>query len=107
MGKSQLLKGNCGERAIVTLLRQSGFGDATRNYADKVDRQGVDVFAGNLAIQVKTYRKPAPLSKYKEIKVDGYIKALVTKGDYGKWMIAMTLDDFLLIAQDVGVLYHK
>ena len=105
MGKSERDKGNRGEQQVVNILKKAGFDDAVRNYADKVDEQGVDVFAGNLLIQVKNYKKYAPLSKYDEIKRSDGFKALVTKGNRKPWMIAMTLEDFLAICQDIGLVY--
>ena len=86
-------------------LKAAGFHDATRNYADRVDGRGVDVTAANLLIQVKTYKKYAPIGKICEIKDDSGYPALVTKGDRQPWMICMQFDDFLAIAQDIGLLY--
>ena len=105
MGKSQRDKGNRGEQQVVNILKRAGFDDATRNYADKVDGQGVDVFAGNLLIQVKNYKKHAPLSKYDEIKRSDGFKALVTKGNRKPWMIALSLEDFLTIINDVVLVW--
>ena len=86
-------------------LKAAGFSDATRNYADRVDGRGVDVTAANLLIQVKTYKKYAPIGKINEINDTSGYAALVTKGNYEPWMICMKLDDFLAIAQDIGLLY--
>ena len=100
-------KGNRGERAIVNMFKKAGFEDAVRNYADKQDGMGVDVFAGNLLIQVKSYAKSVPISKYDEIKRSDGIKALASKVNHKPWMITMTLTDFLAIAEDVGILYDQ
>ena len=105
MSKSQLIKGSSGERAVVNKLKAAGFCDASRNLEDRVDRRGVDVTAANLLIQVKTYKKYAPLSKFDEIKDHDGLRALVTKGNHKPWMICMQFDDFLAIAQDIGLLY--
>ena len=90
---------------MVNLLKDAGFSDAVRNHADRVDRRGVDVTAANLLIQVKTYKKYAPIEKINEIKDHAGYRALVTKGNYKPWMICMQFDDFLAIAQDIGLLY--
>jgi hypothetical protein len=107
MGKSQRVKGAQGERDIVNRFKKAGFLDATRNYADKVDGLGVDVWAGALDIQVKTYKNYAPLSKYKEVKSNAGFKALVTKGNNEPWMIALKLDDFLKIVNDISLVWDR
>ena len=108
MSSPQYNKGYGAERELVKMLREvPGFEDATRNYADKVEGLGVDVTAGNMLIQVKRYKGSVPISKYDEIKRDGGIKALVSKSNYKPWMITLSLDDFITIANDVGALFGE
>ena len=90
---------------MVNLFQDNGFHDAVRNYADKAVPEGVDVYAGNMVIQVKSYKGSVPISKFREIKVMDKLRALVSKTDREPWMITMTLEDFFKIAQDVGELY--
>ena len=107
IGRAAKEKGDRGELKVVKMLQSAGFDDARRNYADKVDEQGVDVFAGTLLLQVKNWGKEVPMSKYGEINRHDGIRALVSNNTStrGPWMITMKLKDFLAIAQDVGLLY--
>jgi hypothetical protein len=106
MGKSQRDKGNRGERAVVNMFKAAGYSGASRNYADKVDGDGVDVTAGPWVIQVKHYKGGVPMSKYGEIKRQG-LRALVSKQDRQDWMVTMRLDDLLEILKDVGVAWEN
>ena len=109
MGKKERDKGGRGEREIVNRLKAAGFPGAYRNLNDKVDGKGTDIFAGNMDIQVKYWKKYAPISKYGEVAGGpGRIKLLVTKGTEARepWMVCLSLEDFLMICNDIGVLYN-
>jgi hypothetical protein len=108
MGKMQRTKGAAYERAIVNRLKAAGFPDAYRQLEFQASQAvGVDVRAGNLKIQCKRYAKYAPIAKINEIVEAGGIHVLVTKGDRVPDMVALSLDDFLAILEDVGVAYEK
>ena len=111
MSSKERDKGNRGERAVVKILRSHGFPEAARNYADKHDGRGIDVFAGNLNIQVKYHSRPVPMRHYNEIADEpGKVRVLASKvtsaGKRTPWMVTLSLDDFMSICEDVGVVYE-
>ena len=107
MGKRERDKGKRGERAVKNMFLDAGFTDAERNLNDVVDGQGIDVTAGNFAIQVKSYKKSVPMNKLYEINTgnSGQFELLASKVNREPWLVTMRLRDFLTIMQDIGVAY--
>lgn len=108
MGKKSRTKGFSYEREIAKRLRNL-FPKARRHLEFQAEEAalGIDLInTGNLAIQCKRYKGYAPISKISEVKKSG-IRVLVTKGDRLPDMVVLSLDDFLAILEDVGVVYTE
>jgi hypothetical protein len=68
---------------------------------------GIDVKAGNLDIQCKRGARYAPITRIEEVRTfEGRIPALVTRGDRKKAVICLYLDDFINIANDIGIIFE-
>ena len=62
---------------------------------------------GTLRIQCKRYANYAPITKIEEVsRLDG-IACLVTKADRKPVVIALYLDDFIKILNDIGEVYDE
>ncbi len=112
MGKAQRDKGLNREREIVRDYAKIFTSGAYRIIESQqlknreIKREGVDVVAGNLAIQSKRYKGYAPISAIEEIKALSHeIPILNTKPDYKPAIICMYEKDFKRIIQDIGVVY--
>ena len=107
MGKSQRDKGKRGERAVKRMFYDAGFEDAERNLNDVIDGQGIDVTAGNFAIQVKVRKNSVPMNMLYEVQTgnNGQFELLASKVDRQPWLVTMRLNDFLTIMQDIGAAY--
>jgi len=101
-------KGHGFERYIVNKLKQF-FPNAERvKCGDSLDLKGVDIRgAGRLHIQAKRNRNYAPIGKIEEIKTEGGIPILWTKGDRRRPIVCMYEDDFLEIINNNGVIYER
>lgn len=106
MGKMQRNKGANYERQIARRFKAL-FPNAERNLTETRTGQGIDLTdTGNLQVQCKRHKKYVSISTYDEIpKVDGKINVLVTKADRLPDMVVLSLDDFMAIIEDVGVVY--
>lgn len=108
MGKAERNKGLSYEREVANKLKDV-FPQAKRHLEfQKEECNGVDLDnTGNLLIQCKRGKKYAPLSKIKEIQPSNGIHCLVTRGDGGKSIVCLYLDDFIEILKDIGVVYEE
>jgi len=90
----------------VALLKPV-FPEADRKIANDHKREnGADlVNTGNFAIQVKRYKKPAPITKLYEASGAGGMPVLLTRGDGGEWLVAMRAEDWLRVLADIGEAY--
>lgn len=97
-GKAARRKGFGFERFVANLLKPF-FPKAQRQLEYQANQcMGVDLAnTGIFAIQCKAYKKYAPITKIFEIKVKDKINLLITKGDRLPPMVTMSLDDFLLL----------
>jgi hypothetical protein len=104
-GKMARNKGKRGELEAAELLRQV-FPDCRRRVVNhKGVEDGRDLEnTGAFAVQVKRHARPASLSHLDKITAAG-IPLLVTRGDGGKWIAALPLDDFIRILGDVAEAY--
>lgn len=106
MGKSRR-KGHGYEREVARQFRVI-FPRAERlleyqfSQANGVDLQNT----GRLAIQCKRHKSYVPVNTINEIKPEGTIKVLVTKGDRIPAMVILSLDDFIEILLDPGIIHR-
>lgn len=106
MGKSERTKGHNFEREVAKAFRQL-YPESMRQLEYQIGL-GVDVKAGPFDIQCKRNKKWCPLSKIKEVPDSpGRVPLLVTKGDREKTLVAMELDVFLKILEDIGEAYSN
>lgn len=104
MSKLSRTKGHAFERYVAQKFRSIFPG--ARRLLEYQEGVGVDIEnTGPLRIQCKAYKDYAPISKINEVKLSG-IPCLVTKGDRKTPMIVLSLDDFLRIIEDTGVLHE-
>ena len=102
-------KGLAFERFVANKLKHL-FPNAKRHLESQIqDCMGYDIDnTGNLYIQCKAYAKYAPLTKIQEVKAPSQgIPVLATKGNNQKPMVAMYLDDFIKIIEDIGEVYDE
>lgn len=107
-GKFSRSKGARGERKACELLRDT-FPDVKRHLEfQEAEALGYDLDnTGQLRIQVKNYKGYAPISKLFEVQANGgELPVLLTMADRKPAVVAMRLDDFLKILEDVGVVYE-
>lgn len=92
-------KGHSFERQIAVALRVVYPGARRWLENHKDDANGVDlVDTGHYRFQLKRGRKPAPLSKLKEVQCDealGEVPVLVTQGDFERVLVALPFEEFL------------
>ena len=111
MSKAQRDKGKRGERIAVHYLRKV-FPDAARDLNDVYAKSGVDLTnTGALLVQVKHYKKHAPISKLYEVQFEpnsDKIPVLFSLPTDRKERDTVTLyvDDFIRILEDIGVVYN-
>lgn len=110
MGKKSRTKGHSYERATARKLRDV-FPNAMRHleYQTSEANKGIDlVNTGQLRIQCKRYKGYAPITKIFEVSGgEGEIPVLITKADRKPDMVVLSLDDFLKIIKDVGVVFYS
>jgi len=98
-------KGKRGELEAAELLRQIFPHCRRRVVNHKGVEDGRDLEnTGAFAVQVKRHANPASLAHLGKITAAG-IPLLVTRGDGGKWIAALPLEDFIRILGDVGEAY--
>lgn len=107
MSKAEREKGKRGELDAAKELRRV-FPDAARkvvNHAGAED--GVDlVGTGALRVQVKNHQRYTPVTTLDTIKATDGIPIVLTRAFRREWRIAMRLEDFLKILEDVGAAYE-
>jgi hypothetical protein len=104
-GKMARNKGKRGELEAAELLRRV-FPHCRRrvvNHAGVEDGRDLEN-TGAFAVQVKRHARLASLSYLDKITAAG-IPLLVTRGDGGKWIAALPLEDFIRILGDVAEAY--
>lgn len=102
MGKLSRTKGHSFEREIAKRLR--GIFPQARRHLEYQDAEanGIDlVMTGKYSIQCKRGRKPAPISKIREVEPkDGQSPLLITQGDRDKIYVVMEFDEFLTLLKE-------
>lgn len=103
-GRAVRQKGHSFERECALALRKV-YPDAKRHLeVQKCEALGYDLDnTGPFKFQCKRNVKYAPLNKIEEVQAaSGDIPALITKGDHKKAIVALYLDDFIKILNDIG-----
>jgi len=92
-GKSSRTKGHSYEREIAKKLRE--IYPNARRALEYQEGTGVDIEnTGKLRIQCKRGKRYAPVTKIKEVQLEG-IPVLITKADREKDIACLYLEDFL------------
>jgi len=107
-GKMSRTKGHSYERKTAQVFQKLGFKDAKRQL-EYQEGLGVDLAnTGPFRVQCKRYKGYAPITKLEEVpKTSENIPLLITKADHKPDVVALYLDDFIRILEDIGVAYEE
>jgi len=104
VGAYERRRGLTFERKCATLLRRV-YPDCKRHLESQVQEAlGFDLDnTGPFRFQCKRNKAYAPISKIEEVQIgEGIMPALITQGDRKRPVVALYLDDFIKILDDVG-----
>lgn len=108
LGKHQRTKGHGFEREVAIQLRKV-FPECKRHLENQIqEAKGFDLDnTGPFRFQCKAMARYAPISRIEEVQdLAGTIPALITKGDRKKPVVALYLEDFIRILDDIGVAFE-
>jgi Holliday junction resolvase len=105
MGRSQRVKGACGEREAAKIFRENGYPDARRGDSQSRGAREADVEDTPFWIEVKRGKKVRLRAAIEQAKNDADYRPpiVVWRDDRSGWRVDVDLDIFLEICDGKGL----